>query len=85
MDELDQGQSYLRVLPGRQGTSQEKIDSAELLLHTDPDGAWIIPSQTADVWISGQWRLRLHSVRSGHSRTRHVPVRQVQRVQEAIA
>ena len=78
MDELDQGQTYLRVLIGRQGTSQEKMDSAELQLHTDPDGAWIT-SQTAEVWISGEWRLRLHSVRSGHGRTR-----QIQRVQEAI-
>ena len=57
MDDLDQKQTCLRVHPGHQGTTQEKMDASELLLHTDSDGAWIIPSQAADVWISGQCRL----------------------------
>ena len=84
IDELDQGQTRLRVLPGRQGTTQGKMNSAELLLHADPDGAWIIPSQAADVRTSGQWRLQLHSVRCGLSRTRAVTVQQVQCILEAI-
>ena len=53
MDELDQGQRRLLVLPGRQGTSSEKMDSDKLLLHTDSDEAWIIPCQAAEIWISG--------------------------------
>ena len=52
LDDLDQGQTHLRVLPGRHGTSQEKMDSAKILLHTHADGAWIIPSQDPDVWNS---------------------------------
>ena len=39
----------------------EKMDSTELLLHTDSDGTWFIPFEATDVWISGKWRL--HSVR----------------------
>ena len=84
MDELDQGQTHIRVLAGRQGTFQEIRDSVELLLHTDAYEAWIIPSQAADVCIIEQWSLWLHFVRKGHCRTRAVPVRQLQRVQEAI-